>query len=107
MATEPFETDFRGCSQGGYGGWCRIDFGYHFIISTEEQLAGVPSYAADYGAPSFKIFMNNRGGEGDASAFPISMTASCSVYASWPPGTVGWSVLIRRTSKSLGNSARR
>ena len=48
----------------------RIDFGYHFIISTEEQLAGVPRYATDYGAPSFKIFMNNRGGEGARLGLP-------------------------------------
>jgi dihydropyrimidinase len=41
-----------------------IDFGYHLIISTEEQLAQIPAYIADYGVPSFKIFMNNRGGEG-------------------------------------------
>ena len=48
----------------------RIDFGYHFIISTEEQLAGVPRYATEFGAPSFKIFMNNRGGEGARLGLP-------------------------------------
>ena len=48
----------------------RIDFGYHFIISTEEQLAGVPRYAAEYGVASFKIFMNNRGGEGARLGLP-------------------------------------
>ena len=44
MATEPFETifdDVRDVTEAG----SRIDFGYHFIISTEEQLAGVPRYA--------------------------------------------------------------
>ena len=69
MATEPFETifeDVRSVTEAG----ARIDFGYHFIISTEEQLAGVPRYAADYGAPSFKIFMNNRGGEGARLGLP-------------------------------------
>jgi dihydropyrimidinase len=63
MATEPFEAifdDVVGVTEQG----ARVDFGYHFIISTEAQLAGVARYVRDYGAPSFKIFMNNRGGEG-------------------------------------------
>lgn len=47
-----------------------IDFGYHLIISTEEQLAQVPRYIADYGIVSFKIFMNNRGGEGKRLGLP-------------------------------------
>lgn len=69
MATEPFEQifdDVRNVTEAG----ARIDFGYHFIISTEAQLAGVPAYASDYGAPSFKIFMNNRGGEGKRLGLP-------------------------------------
>jgi len=63
MATELFEDifeDIRRVTEAG----SRIDFGYHFVISTEDQLAGVPRYAREFGAPSFKIFMNNRGGEG-------------------------------------------
>src|ERR1041384_1750294 len=69
MATEPFETLFdevRDVTEAG----ARIDFGYHFIISTEAQLAGVPRYAREFGAPSFKIFMNNRGGEGARLGLP-------------------------------------
>lgn len=69
MATEPFESifeDVRAVTEAG----ARIDFGYHFIISTEAQLAGVPTYARDFGAPSFKIFMNNRGGEGKRLGLP-------------------------------------
>lgn len=69
MATEPFEDifeDVRGVTEAG----ARIDFSYHFIISTEQQLAGVPAYATKYGAPSFKIFMNNRGGEGKRLGLP-------------------------------------
>ena len=69
MATEPFETIFDGVRDVTEAG-SRIDFGYHFIISTEEQLAGVPRYASQYGAPSFKIFMNNRGGEGARLGLP-------------------------------------
>ena len=69
MASEPFEQifdDVRSVTERG----ARIDFGYHFIISTEQQLAGVPAYASKYGAPSFKIFMNNRGGEGKRLGLP-------------------------------------
>jgi dihydropyrimidinase len=69
MASEPFEDifdDVRAVTESG----ARIDFGYHFIISTEQQLAGVPVYASRYGAPSFKIFMNNRGGEGKRLGLP-------------------------------------
>ncbi|HMK79982.1 MAG TPA: amidohydrolase family protein [Xanthobacteraceae bacterium] len=69
MATDPFEALFdevRAVTEAG----TRIDFGYHFIISTEAQLAGVPRYAREFGAPSFKIFMNNRGGEGARLGLP-------------------------------------
>lgn len=69
MATDPFETlfeDVRAVTAAG----ARIDFGYHFIISTEQQLAGVPRYVREHGVPSFKIFMNNRGGEGARLGLP-------------------------------------
>jgi dihydroorotase (multifunctional complex type) len=63
MATEPFEDIFEEVVDVTQAG-ARIDFGYHFIISTEDQLASVPRYAREFGAPTFKIFMNNRNGEG-------------------------------------------
>jgi dihydroorotase-like cyclic amidohydrolase len=69
MATEPFEVifdDVRTVTEGG----ARIDFSYHFIISTEAQLAAVPRYVRDIGVTSFKIFMNNRGGEGKRLGLP-------------------------------------
>jgi dihydropyrimidinase len=69
MATEPFEAIFDDVIKVTEAG-ARIDFGYHFIISTEAQLASVPAYASDFGAPSFKIFMNNRGGEGKRLGLP-------------------------------------
>jgi dihydropyrimidinase len=69
MTTEPFEAIFDNVVAITEKG-ARIDFGYHFIISTEAQLAGVPAYVRDYGAPSFKIFMNNRGGEGARLGLP-------------------------------------
>jgi dihydropyrimidinase len=69
MATDPFETLFDEVKAVTAAG-ARIDFGYHFIISTEEQLAGVPRYVRNFGVPSFKIFMNNRGGEGARLGLP-------------------------------------
>jgi dihydroorotase-like cyclic amidohydrolase len=69
MATDPFEQifdDVRSVTEAG----ARIDFSYHFIISTEAQLAGVPRYVREIGVPSFKIFMNNRGGEGKRLGLP-------------------------------------
>lgn len=69
MATEPFETLFDEVKSVTEAG-ARIDFGYHFIISTEAQLAGVRRYAREFGVPSFKIFMNNRGGEGARLGLP-------------------------------------
>jgi dihydropyrimidinase len=69
MASEPFETIFEDVRKVTEAG-ARIDFGYHFIISTESQLTGVPRYVREYGAPSFKIFMNNRGGEGKRLGLP-------------------------------------
>jgi dihydropyrimidinase len=69
MATEPFEDIFDDVVAVTEAG-ARIDFGYHFIISTEAQLKNVPRYVSKYGAPSFKIFMNNRGGEGARLGLP-------------------------------------
>jgi dihydropyrimidinase len=69
MAVEPFEAIFDDvCSLTEAG--ARVDFGYHFIISTEAQLASVPRYVREMGVPSFKIFMNNRGGEGKRLGLP-------------------------------------
>lgn len=69
-ASEPFENgifdDVVQITEAG----ARIDFGYHLVIATEEQLAAVPRYVSEYGVPSFKIFMNNRFGEGKRLGLP-------------------------------------
>lgn len=69
MASEKHSEIFEGVRQVTEAG-ARIDFGYHFIISTEEQLSEVPAYITEYGAPTLKIFMNNRGGEGKRLGLP-------------------------------------
>ncbi len=69
MAADPFEMlfdDVVAVTQAG----ARIDFGYHFCISTEAQLASVPRYIAEMGVPTLKIFMNNRRGEGARLGLP-------------------------------------
>ena len=68
MSSEPFGDIFADVVDLTAAG-ARIDFGYHFIISTEDQLAAVPDYVRD-GVPTFKVFMNNRGGEGARLGLP-------------------------------------
>jgi dihydropyrimidinase len=69
LSTEPFESNFGDVLAVTAAG-ARIDFGYHFIVSTEAQLSGVPGYVTRDGVPTFKIFMNNRGGEGARLGLP-------------------------------------
>jgi len=69
MATERF-GEILGDVIAVTAAGARIDFGYHPIISTEAQLAEVEACVRDWGAPSFKIFMNNRGGEGRRLGLP-------------------------------------
>ena len=69
MATEPYDQMFEDVKQVTEAG-ARIDFSYHFVISTEDQLKQVPHYIERDGVPSFKIFMNNRGGEGARLGLP-------------------------------------
>src|SRR6476646_4945975 len=69
MATEPFDKIFPNILDVSHAG-ARIDFAYHFVISTEEQLADVPKYVKDLGVSTFKIFLNIRGGEGKRLGLP-------------------------------------
>ncbi|TQF77602.1 dihydroorotase family protein [Elioraea sp. Yellowstone] len=69
MATEPFDAIFADVIAVTAAG-ARVDFGYHPIVSTEAQLAGIEACIRDWGTPSFKIFMNNRGGEGRRLGLP-------------------------------------
>ncbi len=69
LGATPFEAEFDEVRAVTEAGAC-IDFGYHFIISTEAQLAALPRYVHEYGVPSFKLFMNNRGGDGKRLGLP-------------------------------------
>jgi dihydropyrimidinase len=70
MGSEPYHpalfNELRTVTAAG----SRVDFGLHLVISTEEQLAGVPTYASEYGVPSFKLFMYSRCGEGARLGLP-------------------------------------
>jgi len=41
-----------------------VDFGIHYTIAGEEQLAGIEKYVTQFGVPSFKLMMHFRGDEG-------------------------------------------
>ena len=69
MSSKPYSEIFDEVVSVTEAG-ARIDFGYHPIISTEDQLAEVPYYISQYGAPTFKIFLSNRGGEGRRLGLP-------------------------------------
>jgi dihydropyrimidinase/allantoinase len=69
LSTEPYEQVLPEVIRVTEAG-ARIDFSYHPIISTEAQLAGISDYAQAFGTPSFKIFLNNRGGEGKRLGLP-------------------------------------
>jgi dihydropyrimidinase len=70
MGSEPYDpalfNEVRTVTAAG----SRVDFGLHLVVSTEEQLAGVPTYASEYGVPSFKLFMYSRCGEGARLGLP-------------------------------------
>lgn len=69
IASEPFDGVFEEIVDVTSKG-SRVDFGFHFVISTDEQLRNVPRYAESYGVPSFKVFMLNRAGEGARLGLP-------------------------------------
>ena len=52
------------------GAGARTDFAFHFIIATEDHLAGIKRYVADYGVPTFKFMMTSRGGDGARLGLP-------------------------------------
>ena len=62
--TEVFD-DIKSVTEEG----ARIDFGFHFVIATEAQLAEVP-ILCQRGAPTAKLFMNIRGDEGKRLGLP-------------------------------------
>jgi dihydropyrimidinase len=52
-----------------------IDFGFHAVVMTDEQLREVPSYITDLGITSFKFYMTYRGDDARMRTFDLE-TAS-------------------------------
>jgi dihydropyrimidinase len=69
MSAEPYENFFEELKDVTAAG-ARIDFGYHFIIASQEQLDSVPRYVKEFGVPTAKLFMNIRGDEGKRLGLP-------------------------------------
>jgi dihydroorotase-like cyclic amidohydrolase len=63
LSTQPYEEVFDEVTALAEAG-SRVDFGYHLVISTERHLDSIGAYVENFGVPSFKFFMNTRGGEG-------------------------------------------
>jgi dihydroorotase-like cyclic amidohydrolase len=68
MSAEPYAPVFDELVSVTEEG-ARIDFGLHFVIATDAQLAELPGYIAR-GVPTAKLFMNIRGGEGARLGLP-------------------------------------
>ena len=69
MSADPYEGFFEEMVRTAEAG-ARVDFGFHFVIATPEQLAAVPRYIKEFGAPTTKLFMNIRGNEGARLGLP-------------------------------------
>ncbi|NNE88292.1 MAG: dihydroorotase family protein [Silicimonas sp.] len=68
MSPDPYTPVFAELCETTQAG-ARIDFGFHFVIATEDQLAELPALIKR-GAPSAKLFMNIRGDEGARLGLP-------------------------------------
>ena len=68
MGAEPYAGIFNELVAVTEAG-ARIDFGLHFVIATDDQLAELPGYIAR-GVPTAKLFMNLRGDEGARLGLP-------------------------------------
>ncbi len=68
MSAEPYAAVFDELVEVAEAG-ARIDFGLHFVIATDAQLAELPAYV-ERGVPTAKLFMNIRGDEGKRLGLP-------------------------------------
>ncbi|MCR9074019.1 MAG: amidohydrolase family protein [Alphaproteobacteria bacterium] len=69
MSPDPYAAQFAELKSVTEAG-ARIDFGFHFVIATDEQMAELPHYIRDLGVPTAKLFMNIRGDEGKRLGLP-------------------------------------
>jgi dihydropyrimidinase len=69
MSAEPYEQVFAD-SDAAMKGNSHTDYGFHFVLGTDEQAAAIPDYVRELGVSSFKFFMNFRGDEGKYLGLP-------------------------------------
>lgn len=69
MSPQPYEEVFPGAREVMQAN-AHTDFGFHFCVVTPEQVTSIPSYAADLGVSSYKVFTNFRGQEGAYLGLP-------------------------------------
>lgn len=69
MSADPYEDVFTS-SRDAMAGNSHTDYGFHFVLGTDEQVAAIPDYVNELGVPSFKFFMNFRGDEGKYLGLP-------------------------------------
>lgn len=69
MSADPYD-EMMPIARSALESGSKIDFGFHFCISTRAQLEAVPHYIDDLGVSSFKFFMNFRTDEGQRLGLP-------------------------------------
>lgn len=63
QTTRPYEEIFEHERQQGERE-AYVDFGYHFVLLTAEQVQAIPRYVTEFGVTSFKHMMHIKGAEG-------------------------------------------
>jgi dihydropyrimidinase len=69
MSSSPYE-EVHGPARTVMESGSHTDFGFHYVLGTDEHVASVPAYVRELGVSSFKFFMNFRGDEGAYLGMP-------------------------------------
>ncbi|QPP05871.1 amidohydrolase family protein [Streptomyces bathyalis] len=69
MSADPYEQVHESAKAVMESG-SHTDFGFHFVLGTDEHVSAVPAYVRELGVSSFKFFMNFRGDEGAYLGMP-------------------------------------
>ena len=63
MGSQPYDEIYKESRELGERD-AYVDFGFHFTVAVEEQLAAIEKYITQFGVSSFKLLMSFRGEEG-------------------------------------------
>ena len=69
MSNQPYESEYQS-NRKNADSQVHVDYGFHAVISTREQMEEIDKYIQDYGISSFKFFMSFRGEEGSYIGLP-------------------------------------